>query len=134
MWKKRWEDGITPEVLKYVSIDDIVFDIITKSYINSEQPDLWNISNIVPTSGDLIKAENYHGISLTSIMAKTYNRMILNRIRLVLYLFIIVLDYALRKAINGHKKELGFTIVPRRSRRLHPTVLTYLDFADDIII
>ena len=76
-----------PEVLKYVPIDEIVLDIINKSYINSKQPDLWNIYNIVrvPKSGDLIKADNYSGISLTSIMAKTYNRMILNRIRPVLY-------------------------------------------------
>ena len=34
--------------------------------------------------GDLTKANNYRGISLTSIMAKTYNRMILNRIHPVL--------------------------------------------------
>ena len=54
MWKKRWgrwyipEYYIIPEVLKYVPIDEIVLDIINKSHINSEQPDLWNISNIVP--------------------------------------------------------------------------------------
>ena len=34
------EDGIMPEVLKYVPIDEIVLDIINKSYINSEQHDL----------------------------------------------------------------------------------------------
>ena len=50
------------------------------------------------------------------------------------YLVIIVLDYALRKAINGHEEELGFTIVPRRSRRLHPSFLTDLDFSDDIAL
>ena len=61
-----------------------MLDIINKSYINSEQPDLWNISNIVPKSGDLTKADNFHGISRTYIMAKTYNRMLLNRIRPVL--------------------------------------------------
>ena len=243
--KSAGEDGIMPEVLKCVPIDEIVLDIINKSYINSEQPDQWNISNIVhvPKSGDLTKADNYRGIILTSILAKTYNRMILNRIRPVLdpllrhnqngfrqkrttvgqilairrilegikdknlpaiftfidfkkvvdsinrgemakvnrsygipdkhvdainwsytntrakvcssdsvseefdikagvlqgdtlspYIFIIALDYALRKAIIGHEKELGFTIVSRRSRRLHPTVLTHLDFADDIAI
>ena len=84
--KSAGEDGIMPEVLKYVPIDEIVLDIINKSYINSEQPYLWNISNIlpVPKSGNLTKADNYRGISLTSIMAKTYNRMILNRIRPVL--------------------------------------------------
>ena len=69
-----------PEVLKYVPIDEIVLDVINKSYINSEQPDLSNISNIVPVpkSGDLTKADNYRGISLTTIMANTYNRKILN--------------------------------------------------------
>ena len=48
------------------------------------------------------------------------------------YLFIVILDHALRKATNSQEEELGFTIVPRRSRRMYPTVLTYLDFADDI--
>ena len=48
------------------------------------------------------------------------------------FLFIIVLDYALRKAISGREQDLGFTLTPRRSRR-HPTVvLTDLDYADDI--
>ena len=50
------------------------------------------------------------------------------------YLFIIVLDYTLRKEINGHEEELIFTIVPRRSRRLLPTFLSDLDFADDIAL
>ena len=50
------------------------------------------------------------------------------------YLFIIVLDYALRKVINGHEEKLIITIVPRISRRVHPTILTYLDFADDIAL
>ena len=33
------------------------------------------------------------------------------------FLFVIVLDYAPRKAINGREHDLGFTITPRRSRR-----------------
>ena len=100
MWKSAGEDDIMPEVLKYVPIDDIVLDIINKSYINSEQPDLWNISNIVrvPKSGDLTKADNYRGISFTSIMAKTYNRMLLNRIR-------PVLDPLLRPTQNGFRQK-----------------------------
>ena len=79
------EDGIMPEVLKYVPNDDIVLDIINKSYINSEQSDLWHIYNIVTVhkSGDLTKADNYRGISLTSI-GKTYNCMIPNLIRTLL--------------------------------------------------
>ena len=50
------------------------------------------------------------------------------------YLFVIILDYALRKAIKGREEELGFTIVPRRIRRVHPIVLTDLDCADDIAL
>ena len=48
------------------------------------------------------------------------------------FLFIIVLDYALRQAIAGREESLGFTMKPRRSSR-HPAVmLTGLDYADDI--
>ena len=47
------------------------------------------------------------------------------------YLFIIVLDYALRTALDG-KEDLGFTLKPRRSRR-HPAItITDLDYADDL--
>ena len=48
------------------------------------------------------------------------------------FLFIIVLDYALRQAISGRELELGFTITPRRSRRFPAVVLTDLGYADDI--
>ena len=197
----------------------------------------------VPKSGDLSKTDNYRGISLICIIAKIYNRMILNRIRSVIdlrlrvnqngfrperttvaqiltlrriiegvkannikavmtfidfkkafdsihrgkmmrilkaygippnllqaikkmytntkakvispdgetesfditagvlqgdtlapFLFIIVLDYALRKAMDGKEDDLGFTITPRRSRRHPKEVLADLDFADDIAL
>ena len=52
----------------------------------------------VPKSGDLTKAHNYRGISLTSIMDKTYNRMILNRI-------LPVLDPLLRPNQNGFRRK-----------------------------
>ena len=47
------------------------------------------------------------------------------------YLFIIVLDYALTKAMEG-REQLGFTLAPRRSRRHPAKTLTDLDYADDI--
>ena len=50
------------------------------------------------------------------------------------FLFIIVLDYALRRAISGKEDQLGFTLTPRRSARVHSKVLTDLDFADDICL
>ena len=48
------------------------------------------------------------------------------------FLFVIVLDFALRKAISGREQELGLTLTPRRSRRYPAVVLTDLDYADDI--
>ena len=38
------------------------------------------------------------------------------------YLVVIVLDYALRRAVSGRETELGFTLVKRQSRR-KPAVL-----------
>ena len=210
-----------------------------------DNTDLWFFINSIPVpkSGDLSKTDNYRGISLICIIAKIYNRMILNRIRSVIdlrlrvnqngfrperttvaqiltlrriiegvkannikavmtfidfkkafdsihrgkmmrilkaygippnllqaikkmytntkakvispdgetesfditagvlqgdtlapFLFIIVLDYALRKAMDGKEDDLGFTITPRRSRRHPKEVLADLDFADDIAL
>ena len=50
------------------------------------------------------------------------------------FLFAIVLDYVMRRAINGHESELGFQIQRARSRRYTPTIITDLDFADDIAL
>ena len=37
------------------------------------------------------------------------------------FIFIVVLDFALRRAISGHEVDLGFTLTPRRSSR-YPAV------------
>ena len=50
------------------------------------------------------------------------------------YLFIIVLDYAPRRAIGGREEELGFTLVPRKSRRVPPVNIIDLGFVDDIAL
>ena len=50
------------------------------------------------------------------------------------YLFIIVLDYAMKKALSGKEEELGFHLKKRQSRRISPICLTDLDFADDIAL
>lgn len=50
------------------------------------------------------------------------------------YLFVIVLDYALRAAIDGKEEQLGFKLMKRQSRRIGPIVMTDLDFADDIAL
>lgn len=49
-------------------------------------------------------------------------------------LFTIVLDYAMRKAIDGKEEELGFQLELRRSRRISLVIITDLDFVDDIAL
>ena len=52
----------------------------------------------VPKSGDLSKTDNYRGISLICIIAKIYNRLILNCIR-------SVIDVRLRINQNGFRSK-----------------------------
>ena len=243
--KSFGEDGITPEVIKRCNIDDIILDFCNAALLNRNKPKQWAILNLIPVpkSGDLSVTSNYRGISLSSIVSKTFNRMMLNRIRphlddnlrpnqcgfrenrstteqilalrrllegineknlsaiitfidfkkafdtihrgkmlnilkaygipdvlvdaiqdsysetrakvttpdgetdefeifagvlqgdtLAPYLFIIILDYCLRSAIDGREEDLGFTVKPRRSRRVGPLNITDLDFADDIAL
>ena len=47
------------------------------------------------------------------------------------FLFIIIIDYALRKSAEDHE-DLGFTLEKRRSRRYPPQRITDTDFTDDI--
>ena len=77
------DDSIPPEVLKRCDIDDIVLGFCNGALNGEGVPDQWRISNLVPVpkKGDLSKPGNYRGIALTSIVAKTLNRMILHRIR-----------------------------------------------------
>ena len=243
--KSAGPDGIPPEVIKHCNLDDFILEICNQALVENIMPEIWSLSHIIPVpkSGDLSKPDNYRGISLTCIIAKTFNRMILNRLRsaidphlrenqngfregrttlaqilalrriieevkrnnlsavlcfidfrkafdsvhrgmmmkilkaydvppnllraigtmytgtraqvttpdgsseefniqtgvlqgdtLAPFLFIIVLDYALRQAMRGKEQELGFTITPRRSTRHPAQTLTDLDYADDICL
>jgi hypothetical protein len=243
--KAAGPDNIPPEVFKSCDFDNICLDFCNDTLIKNDKPEMWSFMNIVPVpkSGDLTKTDNYRGISLICIIAKMFNRLILNRIRreidqrlrinqngfrpkrttvaqiltlrriiegvkeynlkavmtfidfkkafdsihrdkmmrilkaygippkllqaikqmytntkariispdgetemfeitagvlqgdtLAPFLFVIVLDYAMRKALAGKEEDLGFTLTPRRSRRHPKEVLTDLDFADDIAL
>ena len=81
--KAYGEDGIPPEVIKRVDLDDIILSFCNNALAKGQVPDQWKLSNIVPVpkKGDLTEADNYRGISLTSIVGKTLNRMILNRVK-----------------------------------------------------
>jgi len=50
------------------------------------------------------------------------------------YLFIIVLDYVLLEAIEGHEESLGITNKPRQGRSVKAENVTDLKFAYDIAL
>jgi len=59
--KSCGEDGIVPEVLKWVLIDDLVLYISNKAFMDRELPRQWTVLNIIPIpkSGALTKTDNY---------------------------------------------------------------------------
>ena len=81
--KAYGDDGIAPEILKRVDLDDLILRFCNRALVDGSIPDQWRKLNIVPVpkKGNLTKVDNYRGIALTSIVSKTLNRMILNRIR-----------------------------------------------------
>ena len=82
--------------VKRCTIDDIILYFCNKALLDKMKPKQWLILNIIPIpkKGDLSLGSNYRGISLNSLVAKMYNRMILKHIR-------PHLDYTLRKNQNG---------------------------------
>ena len=64
-------------------MDDLILEFCNSALVDEKIPDQWRQLNIVPVpkKGNLTKVDNYRGIALTSIVSKTMNRMILNRIR-----------------------------------------------------
>ena len=129
--KSCGEDGVTTELLKYVPLDNIVLALINKAYEVGELPEEWVTLNIIPVpkSGDLSTPDNYRGISLSSLVMKTYNRLILNRIR-------PVLDPLLRNSQNGFRPKrstVGQILALRRilegvKDKNMSCIITFIDF------
>ena len=84
--KAAGPEGISPEVLKYSDLDETVLQFANKLPMNRDEPVQWSESNLVPIpkSGNLSQVSNYMEISLSQIMLKVVNRMISNRIQLIL--------------------------------------------------
>ena len=97
--KSAGPDGIPPEVVVNADLDEILLGFCNRLLIDNVKPSVWSLSNIIPVpkSGDLSKPDNYRGISLTCVMAKLFNRLVLNRIR-------DPIDPHLRSAQNGFRK------------------------------
>ncbi len=76
---------ITPEVLKYSGdwVTNQLCNICNEILENQKTPKQFNTNIIIPIpkKGDKTLMTNYRGISLMSVAAKTYNRILLKRIR-----------------------------------------------------
>ena len=92
-------DEILPEVWKTRQFDDILLRHCNAVY-NQNLIDSWMKGCIrpFPKKGDLGLAENYGGITLTSIAAKNYNALLRNRIE-------PKIDNILRKSQNGFRRK-----------------------------
>ena len=129
--KAAGPDNIPPEVFKFCDFDEICLDFCNKALLENDKPDLWSFLNIIPVpkSGDLTNTNNYRGISLICIIAKIYNRLILNRIR-------SVIDLKLRINQNGFRPERTTVAQILSLRRIIegvkannlPAILTFIDF------
>ena len=79
------DSAITAEALQNGgdAMVDIVHGFCAEVYSSLTPPSQWTTSVIVPLrkKGDLSLMTNYRGISILSIIAKVYNKILFNRIR-----------------------------------------------------
>ncbi|CAH1266614.1 Hypp3435 [Branchiostoma lanceolatum] len=126
------EDGIPPEVLKRCKgLDTIILDFCNRALIEGEKPEQWSLLNIIPIpkSGDLRLGSNYRGISLSSLVPKTFNRMLLNRIRPAVDEHLRYNQHGFREGRStvGHILALRRLIEGVKSHSL-PAIITFIDF------
>ena len=114
--ERSWSDfAVTPEALKYGGEEILIrlCEICNDVYSQEKAPKQFTTSLIVPLpkKGDLTLMKNYRGISLTSMAAKVYNKILLNRIR-------EPIDEILRKNQAGFRRGRSCTDQVHIIRRL----------------
>ena len=129
--KTSGPDNIRPEVLKRCDLDDILLEFANKLLNDNIKPDQWSEIDMppLPKSGDLSLTANYRGISLSSMVAKLVNKMILNRLQ-------PKIDKHLRPNQNGFRPGRSTTSHILALRRLiegvktrnKKAIILYVDF------
>ena len=127
MWPRQY----TSWSLEAGNFKDILLSLCNSVY-QGQPIDKWREGCILPfpKKGDLGVASNYRGITHTSIAAKIYNTMLLNRLR-------PHIDPLLRKNQNGFRQNRSTTGQILTIRRLIegvkeknlPLVLLFIDFS-----
>ena len=74
---------LPPEVLKRCDLDDAILEFANRLQNDNVKPEQWSEIDMLPLPkpGDLSDTGNYRGISLSSIVAKLVNKMILIRLQ-----------------------------------------------------
>ena len=100
------------ELMKRCDFDDIILEFCNQALEKGAVPDQWKNGNIVsvPAKENLTDTINYRGIPLTSLVAKTFNRMILNENQPEIE--------KLRSSQNGFREERSATCHILMSRRI----------------
>ena len=91
--------GIPPLIWKDEHFHTLLLNLCNHTFETLRPPNIWHKSQIIPMpkKGDLSLPSNYRGISLSSIAAKIYNKLILNRL-------IPFVGPILRKNQNGFRR------------------------------
>jgi hypothetical protein len=85
--------------------------------------------NCAHKSGDLAKTDNYRNISLICIIAKIYNRLILNRIRSVIDLHLRINQNGFRRGRTTVAQILALLqIIESVKTNNLKAILTFIDF------
>ena len=124
-------DNIPAEVWKLGNFNDTLLSLCNAVY-HGNPIDKWREGCILPfpKKGDLGIASNYRGITLTSIAAKIYNTMILNRLR-------PHLNPILRRNQNGFRQNRSTNgqiltirrIIEGAKEQNLPLILLFIDFS-----
>lgn len=126
--------AISSEALKYggIKANQKLLKICNKVYDRGKPPDEW-ITNIIipiPKKGNGLLMSNYRGISLMSIAAKTYNRMILNRIYPEINKKLKLNQAGFRKNMNcAQQISILRRILEGSKLKRLPLIATFVDFA-----
>ena len=89
--------------------------------------------SLISSSGCIVIQEHRYSPPTASLILFEIFAGVLQGDTLAPYLFIIVLDYCLRTALERHP-DIGFTLKPARSRRVGAERVTDTDFADDVAL
>ena len=124
-------DNIPAEVWKLENFNDALLKLCNDAYMG-HPIDKWRQGCLLPfpKKGDLGKATNYRGITLTSIASKIYNSMLLNRLR-------PNIDPILRRNQNGFRQKRstsGQILTVRRiiegiKEKHLPALILFIDFS-----